>query len=135
MKGVARSKVLAAALDAYLSPESEDHREAVIARRFQRLGRQLDHLKQGQTPLIETLAFFIHHYLASAEPAFAPHQEAIRARGRARLAQFIERLVLYLQADGSFVTGLEREFAPADCERSRVGALPSACFNERANQP
>lgn len=111
MKGVSRSVVLAAALTAYLSPESSPC-EAAAARRFQRLARQLDHLKQGQTLLMETLAFFVRDYLAGTAPVSEPHAQTARALDRARFKQFIERLASHLQRDGGFPGEGERDFSP-----------------------
>ena len=116
IKGVTRSAVIGAALAAYLSPDGGGQCEAVTARRLKRLARQLGRLERGQTLLIETLAFFIRDYLAGMAPALEPHEQAVRARGRARFGQFIEQLARHLQRDGSFVRELEQEFAP---DRSR----------------
>ena len=120
MKGVTRSVVIGAALAAYLSPEGGGQCGAATARRLERLARQLGRLERGQTLLIETLAFFIRDYLAGMAPALEPHEQAVRARGRARFGQFIEQLARHLQSDGGFVRELEQEFAP---DKSRFPPL------------
>jgi hypothetical protein len=125
MKGVSRSVVVGAALTAYLAPEGGGHCEAATARRLERLGRQLGRLERGQTLVIETLAFFIRDYLAGTAPVLEPHEQAVRARGRARFGQFIEQLARHLQRDGSFVRELEQEFAP---DRSRFPPLSEESF-------
>ena len=102
MKGVSRSVILAAAVTAYLSAESSPC-EAAAARRFERFARELDQLKQGQTLLIETIAFFVCDCLASTAIAPEPHAQAARALERARFRQFIERLTCHLQRDASLV--------------------------------
>ena len=102
MKGVSRSIILAAAVTAYLSGESSPC-EAASARPFERFARELDQLKQGQTLLIETIAFFVRDCLAGSTIALDPHAQAARALERARFRQFIERLTCHLQRDGSLV--------------------------------
>jgi hypothetical protein len=121
MKGVSRSVVIAAALTAYLSPEGDGRCEAATARRLERLGRQLGRLERGQTLLMETLAFFVRDYLAGTAAVLEPHEQAVRAHGRARFEQFIEQLARHLQRDGSFVRELEQEFAPDKSRFPPVG--------------
>ena len=45
MKGLSKSSIIAAALASFLSPDSGDQREAAIAKRLDRLSRQLDKLE------------------------------------------------------------------------------------------
>lgn len=137
IKGVTKSVVIGAALAAYLSPDGDGQCEAVTAGRLERLARQVGRLERGQTLLIETLAFFIRDYLAGTAPVLEPHQEAARARGRARFGQFIEQLARHLQRDGSFVRELEQEFA---LDKSRFPPLGEESsirhdFTGSINQP
>ena len=46
MKGLSKSSIIAAALASFLSPDSGDQREAAIAKRLDRLSRQLDKLER-----------------------------------------------------------------------------------------
>ena len=48
MKGLSKSSIVAAALSSFLSPDSGDQREAVIARRLDRLSRQLDKFERDR---------------------------------------------------------------------------------------
>ncbi len=96
LRGLSKSSIVAAALASFLSPDGADQREAVIARRLERLTYQFDLLERDQTILIETVALFIRHYLTVSTPVPAAHQEAARVQGRARFEQFIEQLGRHL---------------------------------------
>ena len=113
-RGVSKSSVIAAALASFLSPDGSDQREAAIAKRLDRLSRQFDRLERDQTILIETVALFVRHYLTLALPVPAHQQEAMRAQGRARYAQFIEQLARHIQRGRSLVREVHEEIAPAE---------------------
>lgn len=112
MRGLSKSSIVAAALATFLSPEGADQREAAIAKRLDRLTRQFDHLERDQQILIETLALFIRYTLAVTAPVPEAHQDAARAQGRARFAQFIGQLGRHLQRGGSLVKELNAEICP-----------------------
>lgn len=103
MKGLSKSAIIAAALAAFLAPESGDQREALIAKRLDRLSRQFDKLERDQNILIETLALYVRYYLTVSSPVPEAHQAAARAQGRARFAQFIEQLGRHLLRGHSLV--------------------------------
>lgn len=88
MKSMTSSEVIAAALAAYLSPETG---------RLDKLVRQLERLERGQTLLIETLALFIRDYLADTTPVLEANDLTARAQTRVRFGQFIEQLAGHLQ--------------------------------------
>jgi hypothetical protein len=96
-RGVSKSSIVAAALASFLSPDGADRREAAMARRLDRLSRQLERLERDQMILTETLALHVRHYLSVTAPLPEAHVEAARALGRARFEQFIEQLALHLQ--------------------------------------
>ncbi|KPU96191.1 CopG family transcriptional regulator [Variovorax paradoxus] len=111
-RGVSKSSVIAAALASFLSPDAMDQREAAIARRLDRLSRQFDRLERDQSILIETVALFVRHYLTLALPVPEQQQEAVRAQGRARYAQFIEQLARHIQRGRSLVREIHQEIGP-----------------------
>ncbi|XXQ52629.1 CopG family transcriptional regulator [Xenophilus aerolatus] len=113
-RGVSKSSVIAAALCSFLSPDAMDQREAAMARRLDRLSRQFDRLERDQGILIEAVALFVRHYLTLALPVPEPQQEAVRAQGRARYAQFIEQLARHLQRGRSLVREVHEEAGPMD---------------------
>lgn len=111
-RGASKSSVIAAALASFLSPDAMDQREAAMAKRLDRLSRQFDRLERDQTILIETVALFVRHYLTLALPVPEHQQEALRAQGRARYAQFIEQLARHIQRGRSLVREVHQEIGP-----------------------
>ena len=109
MRGLSKSAIVAAALASFLSPDGADQRDAVIARRLDRLTHQFDLLERDQTILIETVALFIRHYLTVSTPVPPAHQEAVRAQGRARFEQFVEQLGRHLHRGHSLARRLTEE--------------------------
>jgi hypothetical protein len=112
-KGVSKSAVIAAALASFLSPDAQDQREAALAKRLDRLSRQFDRLERDQNVLIETLALYIRYFLTVSLPVPEGQQEAARAQGRARYAQFIEQLARQIQRGRSLVREVHEDIAPA----------------------
>lgn len=113
-RGVSKSSVIAAALASFLSPDATDQREAATAKRLDRLSRQFERLERDQAILIETLALYLRHYLTVALPVPEQQQEALRAQGRARYAQFIEQLARHIQRGRSLVREIHEEIGPLD---------------------
>lgn len=112
-KGVSKSAIVAAALSSFLSPDGGDQREAAMAKRLDRLSRQFDRLESDQNILIETMALYVRYFLTVSIPVPEGHQEAARAQGRARFAQFIEQLARHLQRGRSLVREVHEEIEPA----------------------
>lgn len=111
-KGVSKSAVVASALASFLSPDGGDQREAAIAKRLDRLSRQFDRLERDQNILIETVALYVRYFLTVSIPVPEGQQEAARAQGRARFAQFIEQLGRHLQRGRSLVREVHEEIEP-----------------------
>jgi hypothetical protein len=112
MKGLSKSSIVAAALASFLSPDSGDQREAAIAKRLDRLSRQLDKLERDQNILIETVALYVRYFLTVSTPIPEAHQEAARAQGRARFEQFVEQLGRHLLRGRSLVKDVIDEIQP-----------------------
>lgn len=112
--GVSKSSVIAAALASFLSPDAMDQREAAMAKRLDRLSRQFERLERDQSILIETVALYVRHYLTLALPVPEGQQEAMRAQGRARYAQFIEQLTRHIQRGRSLVREIHEDIGSAD---------------------
>lgn len=111
-KGVSKSSIVAAALASWLSPDAGDQREAAIAKRLDRLTRQFERLERDQNVLIETVALYIRYFLTVSIPVPEGQQDAARAQGRARYAQFIEQLARHLQRGRSLVREVHEDLAP-----------------------
>lgn len=111
-RGVSKSSVVAAALSSFLSPDSADRREAALAKRLDRLSRQFDRLERDQNILVETVSLYVRIFLTVSLPVPDGHQEAARAQGRARYAQFIEQLARQIQHGRSLVREVHEEIEP-----------------------
>ncbi|MDH4611538.1 CopG family transcriptional regulator [Pseudomonas sp. BN102] len=111
-KGVSKSSIIAAALASWLSPDSGDQRETTIAKRLDRLSRQLERLERDQNILIETIALYVRYYLTVSTPVPEAHQEAARAQGKLRFTQFVEQLGRHLQRGRSLVRDVHEEIQP-----------------------
>ena len=111
-KGVSKSSIIAAALASWLSPDSGDQREAAIAKRLDRLSRQFERLERDQNILIETMALYVRYYLTVSTPVPEAHQDAVRAQGKLRFAQFVEQLGRHLQRGRSLVRDVQEEIQP-----------------------
>jgi hypothetical protein len=111
-KGVSKSAVIAAALASFLSPDAADQREAAMGKRLDRLSRQFDRLERDQGILIETVALYIRYFLTVSLPVPDGQQDAARAQGRARYAQFVEQLARHIQRGRSLVREVHEEVAP-----------------------
>lgn len=127
-KGVSKSSIVAAALASWLSPDAGDQREAAIAKRLDRLTRQFERLERDQAILIETLALYVRYYLTVSTPVPEAHQEAARAQGKARFAQFIEQLGRHLLRGHSLLNDLVEEIQPdiARRETDEVASVAQA---------
>ncbi|AVS91610.1 CopG family transcriptional regulator [Paracidovorax avenae] len=111
-KGVSKSSIVAAALASWLSTDAGEQREAAIAKRLDRLSRQLERLERDQAILIETLALYVRYFLTVSTPLPEAHQEAARAQGRARFEQFVEQLARHLLRGRSLVRDVVGEMHP-----------------------
>jgi hypothetical protein len=73
MKGLSKSSIIAAALASFLSPDSGDQREAAIAKRLDRLSRQLDKLELSM-PIVNSpeggAALFLDWFKLQARDVF-----------------------------------------------------------------
>lgn len=128
-RGASKSSVIAAALASFLSPDAMDQREAALAKRLDRLSRQFDRLERDQGVLIETVALYLRHYLTVALPVPEHQQEALRAQGRARYAQFIEQLARHIQRGRSLVREIHEEIEPGSTRSAGPDGDPSSAAN------
>lgn len=123
-KGVSQSGVIGTALASFLSPDGMDRREAAIAKRLDRLQHLFERIERDQTILTETLALFIRLYLSTTTPIGSGQQDAARAQGRARFADFIDQLARHLQKGGSLVKQVDAEIFPDAGRFYRLDDLP-----------
>ena len=91
-KGVPQALVVEAALASHLSPDGADRLEAALARRLDRMNRQIDRLERHVTISNEAIAVFVRFWLTSTPPLPDTALSAAQIKGRERYEGFVEAL-------------------------------------------
>ena len=91
-KGVPQALVVEAALASHLSPDGADRLEAALARRLDRMCRQIERLERHVTISNEAIAVFVRFWLTSTPPLPDTALSAARIKGRERYEGFVEAL-------------------------------------------
>ncbi len=86
------SVVAEASIASFLSADAPDRMEAVLAKRLDRIGRQIERLNRDNGIGLETLALFIRHWLIAVPVPSEAHYAAAQAKGRERYERFLEAL-------------------------------------------
>jgi hypothetical protein len=106
--------VVEAALASHLSPDSADRLEAALARRLDRMTRQIERLERHVTISNEAVALFIRFWLTSTPPLPDTAQAAAQAKGRERYEGFVEALGRRLARGRTLADELVSDIAAAD---------------------
>lgn len=107
------SLVAEAAIASFLSPDAAEQQEAVLARRLDRIGRQIERLERDTGIGIETLALFIRFWLTATPALPEAHQTAAQAKGRERYERFVEALGRRLSKGPTLAHEVSHDLAPA----------------------
>ncbi len=91
-KRVPQALVVETALASHLSPDGADRLEAALARRLDRMTRQMERLERHGTISNEAIALFVRFWLTSTPPLPDTAQAAAQAKGRERYEGFVEAL-------------------------------------------
>ena len=110
-RGVSISQLTQAALVAFLDAD-KDKREALVLRRFDRLGRQLAKLELDLSVLTETLALYIQYELAITPPVPVSDQAVAKAQARERFQQFFTRVAGRMAEGKSLINEVTQEMTP-----------------------
>jgi hypothetical protein len=113
-KRVPQALVVEAALASHLSPDGADRLEAVLARRLDRMTRQIERLERHVTISNEALALFIRFWLTSTPPLPDTAQAAAQAKGRERYEGFVEALGRRLARGRTLADELATDIAAAE---------------------
>jgi predicted transcriptional regulator len=113
-KRVPQALVVEAALASYLSPDGADRLEAALARRLDRMTRQMERLERHVTISNEAVALFIRFWLTSTPPLPDTAQAAAQAKGRERYEGFIEALGRRLARGRTLADELVTDIAAAE---------------------
>lgn len=84
--------VVEAALASHLSPDGADRLEAALARRLDRMTRQMERIEQHVTISNEALAVFVRFWLSSTPALPDTALAAAQIKGRERYDGFVEAL-------------------------------------------
>lgn len=113
-KRVPQALVVEAALASHLSPDGADRLEAALARRLDRMTRQIERLERHVTISNEALALFIRFWLTSTPPLPDTAQPAAQAKGRERYEGFVEALGRRLARGRTLADELVTDIAAAE---------------------
>lgn len=91
-KNISKTEIVEAALASLLSPDDEQRIEAVLARRLDRISRQLDRLDWQSELSNEALGLFVRFWLTSNPPLPEAGLKAAQAMGKKRWQSFVEAL-------------------------------------------
>ncbi|TPL46543.1 CopG family transcriptional regulator [Mesorhizobium sp. B2-4-6] len=87
-----QSMVAEAAIASFLSPDSDERREAAIAKRLDQVDRRLNRQERDIGIAIETLAVFVRFWLATTPALPEPAAQAARAKAGERYEAFVTAL-------------------------------------------
>ena len=113
-KRVPQALVVETALASLLSPDGADRLEAALARRLDRMTRQIERLERHVTISNEALALFVRFWLTSTPPLPDTAQAAAQAKGRERYEGFIEALGRRLARGRTLADELVTDIAAAE---------------------
>jgi hypothetical protein len=91
-KRVPQVLVVEAALASYLSADTAERFEAAIARRLDRMVRQIERLDHHVTISNEAIAIFVRFWVTNTSPLPEAAQPAAQAKARERCEGFVEAL-------------------------------------------
>src|SRR5882757_8580235 len=108
-KNVPRVLVVETALDSFLSPDGADRLEAALARRLDRMTREIERLERHAAITNESLALFVRFWLTHTPPLPDTAQTAAQAKGRERYEGFVEAVGRRLARGVSLLDEITRE--------------------------
>lgn len=91
-RGQSSSLIAEAAIASFLSPDADERKEAVIAKRLDRIDRNLQRLERDLGIANEAFALFIRSWLISTASFAGGCSGAARAKGGERYDKFLEAL-------------------------------------------
>ncbi|KAB2726489.1 ribbon-helix-helix protein, CopG family [Brucella anthropi] len=110
-KKITRSSIVEAALESFFSPDNSQMQEAALARRLDRLSRQVARIERDLGISAETLALFVRFWLTVTPPIAPEAYSAAQAKGRERFEGFVDTLGKHLQSGRSFLKDIPEDAA------------------------
>jgi hypothetical protein len=96
-----KSELARAAIASFLTPDGAEHLEAALARRLDRLSRQLERLERDLAVCNEAQALHIRAWLTATPPVAEDGRAAQETKGLERYAGFVDALGRRLAAGRS----------------------------------
>lgn len=122
-KRVPQALVVETALASLLSPDGPNRLEAALARRLDRMSRQIETLDRHVTITNEALALFIRFWLTSTPPLPDTAQAAAQTKGRERYDGFLEALGRRLARGRTLADEVVRDIS-AEADRTPEPDVP-----------
>jgi predicted transcriptional regulator len=109
-KKVPQALIVETALASFLSPDGPERLEAALARRLDRMTRQLERMERRVTIANEALAVFVRFWLTSTPPLPDAAFAAAQSKGRERYDGFIEAIGRRLARGNTLDDELRQDF-------------------------
>jgi hypothetical protein len=111
-RGRPKSLVAEAAITSFLSPDAAERQEAILARRLDRITRQMERLERDVGISVETVALFIRFWLMATPSLPEQTQAAARAKGAGRYEGFLQALGRRLAKGPGFIREVSLDIRP-----------------------
>jgi len=108
-KRIPRALIVETALESFLSPDGADRLEAALAKRLDRMAREIERLDRHATITNEALGLFIRFWLTHTPPLPDTAQSAAQAKGRERYDGFIAAVGRRLSRGTTLLDDIARE--------------------------
>ena len=116
-----KSLVAEAAIASFLSPDSAERQEAALARRLDRITRQMERLERDIGISVETVALFIRFWLMATPSLSEQTQASARAKGTERYEGFMQALGRRLAKGPSFIQEVSLDIPSPGFSTSEIG--------------
>ncbi|MCQ9156832.1 CopG family transcriptional regulator [Acidomonas methanolica] len=113
-KKVAQALIVETALASFLSPDGPERLEAALARRLDRMTRQLERMERRVTIANESLAVFVRFWLTSTPPLPDEAFAAAQSKGRERYDGFVEAVGRRLARGTTLDDEVRQDFGEED---------------------
>jgi hypothetical protein len=109
-----RTEIVEAALASLLTGDHDERIEAMVTRRLDRIGRQLDRIEWQSELCGENLAMLVRHWLTNSPPLPDAALPAAQATGKRRWESFVDALARRMETGPRLASELSREIAAED---------------------
>ena len=120
-RGKPKSLVAEAAIASFLSPDAAERQEASLARRLDRITRQMELLERDVGISVETVALFIRFWLMATPSLPEQTQAAARAKGTERYESFLQALGRRLAKGPGFIREVSLDIRSPGFSKSELG--------------